>query len=131
MSEEAVWKIEQHTRAKHELLRRYLGAWFPILTASGWNRRVLFLDGFAGPGVYAGGEPGSPLIALSTLVDHPYYGQLSQTEFVFIFVEADTERFGSLKMEIANFGRRGPMGNRQTFGSISTTNNSLRWRMSC
>jgi hypothetical protein len=25
------------------LLRRYLGAWFPILTVGGYNRRVLFL----------------------------------------------------------------------------------------
>ena len=58
-----VWPLEPHTKAKHEILRRYLGAWFPILTSGGWNRRVIFLDGFAGPGRYSACEPGSPIIA--------------------------------------------------------------------
>jgi three-Cys-motif partner protein len=65
MPDEATWPIEDHTSAKHELLRRYLGAWFPILVSRGFVRRVLFLDGFAGPGIYRGGEPGSPIIAMS------------------------------------------------------------------
>lgn len=106
MPDDAIWTIEQHTRAKHELLRRYLGAWFPILASSGWNRRVLFLDGFSGPGVYAGGEPGSPLIALTTLVDHAHFPRLSSTEFVFLFVEADPARYASLEAEIAAFWSR-------------------------
>lgn len=38
LSDSAIWKIEQHTQAKHELLRRYLGAWFPILAMSGFNK---------------------------------------------------------------------------------------------
>jgi three-Cys-motif partner protein len=110
LPDEAIWNIEQHTRAKHELLRRYLGAWFPILASSGWNRRILFLDGFAGPGVYAGGEPGSPLIALTTLVDHAHSDRLSSTEFVFLFVEADPSRFASLEAEVASFWSRRPGG---------------------
>ncbi len=28
---DTTWKIEPHTQAKHEILRRYLGGWFPIL----------------------------------------------------------------------------------------------------
>jgi len=28
----------------------YLGAWFPIM--SKWNSRLIFFDGFAGPGIY-------------------------------------------------------------------------------
>lgn len=106
MPDDAIWTIEQHTRAKHELLRRYLGAWFPILATSGWNRRILFLDGFAGPGVYAGGEPGSPLIALTALVGHPHFDRLSSTEFVFLFVEADSARYASLETEVASFWSR-------------------------
>lgn len=106
MPDDAIWTIEQHARAKHELLRRYLGAWFPILASSGWNRRVLFLDGFAGPGIYEGGEPGSPLIALTTLVDHAHFQRLSSTEFVFLFVEADPARYASLETEIAAFWSR-------------------------
>lgn len=107
---DTVWPLEEHTRAKHELLRRYLGAWFPILASSGWNRRLVFLDGFAGPGVYAGGEPGSPMIALTTLLDHPHFAKWTSVEFVFIFVEADPERFASLKAELKAFWANRPGG---------------------
>ena len=61
-----LWAIEPHTRAKHEILRRYLEAWTPILASS--HRVILYVDGFAGPGAYAGGEEGSPIIALNGAV---------------------------------------------------------------
>jgi hypothetical protein len=93
------------TRAPHQGQardpQRYLGAWFPILTSSGWNRRVIFLDGFAGPGRYTAGEPGSPIIALDTLVNHRHFQKLQRTEFVMIFVESDDQRFASLEEEKA------------------------------
>jgi three-Cys-motif partner protein len=53
------WRLEAHTRAKHEILGRYLQAWTPILSASGLPH-ILYIDGFAGPGRYDGGEDGSP-----------------------------------------------------------------------
>lgn len=56
---DTVWAAEPHTLAKHELLRRYLGGWFPIMTS--YHRRVIYLDGYCGPGTYEDGEPGSPL----------------------------------------------------------------------
>src|SRR4051794_498002 len=93
---DATWELEPHTQAKHKLLRRYLEAWFPILTNSGWHKRVVFLDGFAGPGIYRGGEPGSPVIALDALVNHGRFDKLQRTQFVFLFVEADEERHASL-----------------------------------
>jgi three-Cys-motif partner protein len=58
---DTVWDLDPHTRGKHLVLRNYLNAWFPIL--SSLRQRVLFIDGFAGPGHYKGGEEGSPLIA--------------------------------------------------------------------
>lgn len=100
MPDETAWKIEPHTRAKHELLRRYLGAWFPILASSGYNRRVLFIDGFAGPGAYASDEPGSPLIALGTLIGHPQFERWSGTEFKFMFIESSRDRHSSLEAEV-------------------------------
>lgn len=36
-------------------------------------------------------------------MDHSHFGRLSSTEFVFLFVEADAERFASLEREIAGF----------------------------
>jgi len=63
-----VWDLEPHTEAKHEILKRYLQAWFPIM--SKWNGRILYIDGFAGPGEYSNGDPGSPLIAINTAIEH-------------------------------------------------------------
>lgn len=103
MPDEAVWAIEEHTLAKHDLLRKYLNAWFPILTTQGFNKQVIFFDGFAGPGIYEGGEPGSPIVALQSLVNHRHFPRLAQTDFVFIFVEERQDRFISLEQEVQKF----------------------------
>lgn len=82
-----LWDRPPHTEAKHELLRTYLSAWFPIMAK--YNRRVVYYDAFTGPGKYKGGEPGSPIIALRTLIDHNFFDSLGGTEFIFLFNEAD------------------------------------------
>ena len=76
-----------HTGAKHDLLRTYLGAWFPIMAST--NGRVIYYDGFACLGEYLGNEPGSPIIALSTLVNHDHFSSMTGTEFMFLFNEQD------------------------------------------
>ena len=38
--------------------------------AVGWSTKVLFIDGFAGPGRYNNGEPGSPLLAIKAARKH-------------------------------------------------------------
>jgi three-Cys-motif partner protein len=76
-----------HTGAKHDLLRIYLGAWFPIMAK--YNGRVVYYDAFAGPGEYEGGEPGSPMIALRALIDHSAFNTMRDTKFTFIFNEQD------------------------------------------
>ena len=83
-----VWPMTPHTQAKHEILRRYLEAWFPIL--SSFSGRIIYLDGFAGPGVYLGGEVGSPVIALQTAVDHILRSHFQ--EITFFFIEKEPER---------------------------------------
>jgi three-Cys-motif partner protein len=66
--ESTIWPMDRHTQAKHEILRRYLGAWLPILLNHCERARII--DGFAGPGEYEGGRIGSPLIALQILLTH-------------------------------------------------------------
>lgn len=95
-----VWPLAPHTRAKHDLLSRYLGGWFPIL--SRYNGRIVFLDGFAGPGVYSSGEPGSPVVALETLLTHSYWPNMRHQEFVFLFNESDRARFARLQQVVSN-----------------------------
>jgi three-Cys-motif partner protein len=88
---ETIWKIDLHTSAKHTILLRYWEAWLPIMAT--WNQRVLYIDGFAGPGKYKGGEDGSPLIALKAARDHR---AKPKAEIVFIFIEKEEDRFNHL-----------------------------------
>ena len=83
------WPLEQHTRGKHMVLKNYMGAWLPILTS--WNGRVLFIDAFAGPGEYSGGEEGSPVIALRALMITAPWNQM-QSEINYLFIEQGTNR---------------------------------------
>jgi three-Cys-motif partner protein len=92
-----VRKLDPHTRAKHQILRKYLDAWLPII--SRYNGRVVFIDGFAGPGVYEDGEPGSPSIALQALLEHPFRDRM-QGEIVFYYIEADASRHAKLEQVI-------------------------------
>lgn len=86
-----IWPLEPHTAKKHEILRRYFEAWLPILATT--NLRVIYIDGFAGPGVYSGGEDGSPVIVLKAAASHKYK---PATEFCCLFVEADKKRYDHL-----------------------------------
>jgi three-Cys-motif partner protein len=89
---ETIWPIKPHTKAKHAILRRYLQAWFPILNSG--HSKLVYIDGFAGPGEYTGGESGSPIVALSVVQNHT--AEL-RGEFHFLFVEKRTDRFAHLK----------------------------------
>ena len=101
-SSEILWAIEPHTEIKHKILESYLKAWFPILKK--YNPRVVYLDGFSGPGRYSGGEPGSPVIALN--VAKSFSTNLTG-EIVFLFVEREQERIDNLNKEIEQLGLPG------------------------
>jgi hypothetical protein len=81
----ANWPIQPHTEAKHRILASYLSAWFPILSLSGFER-VIYIDGFAGPGRYSGGQEGSPIFALKALRSQTVP---LRSVFEFHFVELD------------------------------------------
>jgi three-Cys-motif partner protein len=87
--ESVLWPKGPHTEGKHLVLRAYLNAWLPILGRH--NRRILFVDGFAGPGKYTGGEEGSPVIALRALIEHHAKGSIA-AEVVYFFIEQDENR---------------------------------------
>ncbi len=92
-----LWALAPHTLGKHLVLRNYLNAWLPIMSRR--NERILFIDGFAGPGRYAGGEDGSPVIALKALRDHDYRMKMN-TEVTFFFIEDRYSRVERLSDEI-------------------------------
>lgn len=82
-----LWERDPHTAAKHDILRAYLQAWFPILGR--YNRRIVYLDGFAGPGEYTDHSAGSPLIALDVALEQRAH---LPNEVVFYLIEQDTHR---------------------------------------
>lgn len=86
-----LWNIEPHSTAKHEILHRYLGAWFGIMGVK--NPNIIYLDGFCGPGRYLGGEEGSPIIALKIALDHFDKGKIQETTFVFVDDRKDRVKF--------------------------------------
>ncbi|MEO8035588.1 MAG: three-Cys-motif partner protein TcmP [Acidobacteriota bacterium] len=98
MSDElpTLWPADAHTLTKHRILKNYFDAWAPILShAKGiQSSELLFVDGFAGPGQYSTGEPGSPIIAINAILDH----SLSMPRPVrFRLIEHRQDRFDILR----------------------------------
>ncbi|MDT9719112.1 three-Cys-motif partner protein TcmP [Paenibacillus sp. ClWae2A] len=99
-----LWELEPHTEAKHIILRNYLRAWFPIMGQ--YNSRILFLDGYAGPGQYDNGEDGSPIIAIKEAIQYLETSEKRTSnkpaiqEIVMIFIEEDTDRAIHLEEKI-------------------------------
>jgi len=92
---ETIWPLEPHTAAKHKILEAYLKAWFPIIGS--YNTIINYIDGFAGPGIYSEGEPGSPIIALKVANEHT--ANLT-SKINFLFIEEIEDRAKNLDEEI-------------------------------
>ena len=102
-----LWKRDEHTEGKHLVLEQYLKAWFPILGMGSTNGRILFVDGFAGPGEYEGGEEGSPVVAMRVLAEHSARSRIA-AEVVFHFIERDPARAQHLQRLVDDWGSRLP-----------------------
>ena len=106
---DTIWPISPHTDAKHKILQAYLQAWFPILAFQAQairragSSQIRFVDAFAGPGIYSGGERGSPIIALESALSHVHKFPVPVE---FILIENDVERHESLCTEIAKLRDR-------------------------
>ncbi len=84
---------------KHAILKAYLDAWLPIL--GGTYQKLVYLDGFAGPGLYEGGEIGSPVIAIEAALQHKL-GPQRKAELVCYFVESRKDRVASLQKVLSH-----------------------------
>lgn len=72
----------------------------PIITK--WNNRILYIDGFAGPGEYKNGQDGSPVVAIKSILEHRSKNNLL-AEIIMIFIEDDKERHEFLRKKIESF----------------------------
>lgn len=97
-----LWDRGPHTEGKHLVLEHYLNAWFPILGMTDWNSRILFVDGFAGPGEYTGGEEGSPVVAMRVLAEHSARERIN-AEVVFLLIESESARAQHLEGLVARW----------------------------
>lgn len=95
---ETTWKLEPHTRAKHEILKRYLQAWMVILS-QGRFPEILYIDGFSGPGEYVDHEVGSPIIALDNALS---YNPPLSAKVHFLFIDKDPQRADHLRGLVEN-----------------------------
>lgn len=96
------WAADPHTKAKHALYTRYLAKWMPIMVR-GWRANITYAEGFAGPGVYLDGSPGSPVIALRTLVgDKSIRTKVKDGGIRFVFIDQDQRCIDLLPGELAN-----------------------------
>jgi three-Cys-motif partner protein len=97
----ALPKMVPHTEAKHLLLKKYLDRWFAILGRT--QRRINYIDGFAGPGQYEGGEKGSPIHAIESAKAHVEKGNLPpDVEINFLFVEVEPDYEKHLRAQLAS-----------------------------
>lgn len=104
-TDEAYWSnYDGLQHAKHQLLKDYLGGWFPII--SRWKGRVIYIDSHAGRGRHITGQDGSPILALKLLLDHHRRDEiLSKTEVHFVFLESNKSNYDCLCNEISSLGK--------------------------
>jgi three-Cys-motif partner protein len=103
------WPREDHTKAKHEVLRAFFDKWVSVHSSYFAQRGeglVRVYDGFAGPGIYDGGEPGSPRILVEALLENDnLLSRWQSVRYEFSFVEQDGRRVESLRSVLAEVER--------------------------
>jgi three-Cys-motif partner protein len=102
------WAREEHTKAKHELLLAFFNKWVSVHSSYFASQQngglVRIYDGFAGPGVYAGGEPGSPLIIMRALCTNTnLLVRWARVRYDVHFVEKDRARAEMLEVKLTEF----------------------------
>ncbi|MFD8767313.1 three-Cys-motif partner protein TcmP [Streptomyces mirabilis] len=88
---------------KHELLRRYIPPFGGMTGTQAQDRRVVYLDGYAGEGRYENGDPGSAEIAMRVA---SYY-RTRGLRLACYFVEQQPKSFERLQRVLRGYTARG------------------------
>ncbi|MFJ9634498.1 three-Cys-motif partner protein TcmP [Streptomyces sp. NPDC101175] len=88
---------------KHELLRRYIPPFGGMTGTQAQDRRVVYLDGYAGEGRYENGDPGSAEIAMRVASYHRKRG----LRLACYFVEQQPKSFERLQQVLGGYTARG------------------------
>jgi len=95
------------TEMKHRILRLYLQPW--MTKVSQVDSELVYVDGFAGSGIYEDGTTGSPLIAMN--VADKVLSQMDNVgnrvdRFKCVFVENDPDNYDKLQKNVAEHEKR-------------------------
>jgi len=108
-----MWDLKPQTEIKHKLLKGYLDRWITILAQRRrQSERIVYIDGFAGPGRYSKGQPGSPLVVLQAAREHTRLNALlarSEFEMIFVFIDMDEPTCDQLRQELNSFTSNDPL----------------------
>lgn len=99
-----LWQAQPHTLAKIQIVQRYLYLWYLILGRTPGIDRLVYIDGFAGPGQYTNSDSSSPMAALTAanaVFEQPGSG-LKDKECVFLFVEKRKDFAANLRKVISS-----------------------------
>ncbi|MGW7364630.1 three-Cys-motif partner protein TcmP [Streptomyces sp. NPDC054841] len=96
-----VWPSDAHTQVKHLVYRHYLQCWMPKILQT--FREATIVDGFAGPGVYADGAPGSSVVVAQTFLEHASRSRFNVLNL--ICLEERPDRVEELHRQIARLPR--------------------------
>ncbi|MEL6349282.1 MAG: three-Cys-motif partner protein TcmP, partial [Myxococcota bacterium] len=94
---------------KHGLIRKYLQGWFPKLGLKKEVTGLIYVDTHAGRGRHSGGQEGSPLVALNTILNHDHITQILARKRLqnvsMVFIERDAENYEALRQELSQITR--------------------------
>ncbi|WP_455563530.1 three-Cys-motif partner protein TcmP, partial [Akkermansia massiliensis] len=107
--------LEKHSQKKLDLLHGYLVSYLTILLKNiGWKQEqeVTFIDGFAGGGLYKGGELGSPFFFFNAVKEaNAIINQERKSSLTIkptsYFIEKNKAHYNLLKENLPKYGYTG------------------------
>lgn len=88
---------------KHAILKSYFGAYFGCLGQTPCFDRLIYVDGFSGPGEYHNKdgtvEDGSPIVAIKTIISHMHYDKFNKPIHMY-FIDKKEEHTAKLAENI-------------------------------
>ncbi|WP_455564406.1 three-Cys-motif partner protein TcmP [Akkermansia massiliensis] len=107
--------LEKHSQKKLDLLHGYLVSYLTILLKNirgKQEQEVTFIDGFAGGGLYKGGELGSPFVFFNAVKEaNAIINQERKSSLTikptYYFIEKNKDHYNLLKENLAKYGYTG------------------------
>lgn len=101
LRERTVWRSDPHTQVKHLVYRHYLQCWMGKILQT--FPEATIVDGFAGPGVYSDGPPGSSIVVAKTFLEHTAHRRFRRLNL--ICLEERPDRVEELQRQFAKLPR--------------------------